>query len=91
MHPIWFAIEGSKGMLTLYNACFKDLSNALLQSSKRHTFISKKYHGVGPTIDTLYKKARQGNSPTPNGATRMVDKGVNGIAMHQEPTIGAIM
>ena len=57
VHESKLAVEGFKGMLNLYDACASDLTNAFLQSSKRHAFIGGKYHGVGPSTETIAKQA----------------------------------
>lgn len=82
IHASWLAAKGFKGALNMYDARVSDLANALLQSSKRHTFIGGKYHGASPSAETLAKRARQGNSPTPIATSRVVEEVVSGMPIH---------
>ena len=43
------------------------------------------YHGAGPSVDTLAKRAHQGISLTSVTTLRVVEEVVSGTPMHEEP------
>ena len=83
----WLEGEGFKGKIGPYDATIFNLGNNLLQQSKRHAYLERKYLGRVPWIKELRDMIESQIlvTLTPSNASQIVEDAIWGTNMHQAP------
>lgn len=71
MHGSWLASNDGVKYISLYNACYNDLLNTLIQQSKYDSYLKGGHLGCGPGLEKL--KRRASTSAIPPAAREIVD------------------
>lgn len=87
MHASWLAGEGYKRKISLYDACVTDIINSYIQCTKAHGFLTGRYKGTGPSMDTFLQRVSSGKSPSPAMVSHALQSGVGGINICEEPIL----
>ena len=80
-HGSWFAGEGFRKKISLYDACTSDLANAVLQSLKANSYLQGKHLGSGPSL----VKLAQRNNVSPSQVVQSIGKAATGTPMYKRP------
>lgn len=81
-HGSWFASQGKRKLISLYDACVSDLANALMQSAKQHAYSMGRHLGEGPSLQTLIDRANTRRNQRPSNVARVINSSASGTPMH---------
>ncbi|MCO5553712.1 hypothetical protein L7F22_007238 [Adiantum nelumboides] len=71
MHGSWLASTDGVKYISLYNACYNDLVNTLIQQSKYDSYLKGGHIGCGPGLEKL--KRRASTSAIPPAPREVID------------------
>lgn len=87
IHASWLAGEGGHKKITLYDACVTDVINAYIQCTKQLGFMTGRYIGTGPDMESFLKRMSSKRSPSPCVVARVVQGAVVGTPMYEQPIL----
>ncbi len=79
--------EGGKKKISLYDACVSDVLNSYIQCAKRLGFMTGRFIGTGPSMESMLNKVANQRTQSPSCVAKVIGEVVAGTPMYEEPTL----
>ena len=87
VHASWLAGEGGSKEISLYDGCVTDVINSYIQCTKQHGFLSGRYLGTGPDMQTFLKRVTSRKTPSPSVVAHVMQDAVAGTTLQETPIL----
>lgn len=87
VHASWLSGEGGKKKISLYDACVSDVLNSYIQCAKRLGFMTGRFIGTGPSMESMLNKAANQRTQSPSCVAKVIGEVVARTPMYEEPTL----
>ena len=87
VHASWLFGEGGKKKISLYDACVTDVLNSYIQCAKRLGYMTGRFIGSGPSIESMLARTSNNQTPSPANVAQVVHGAVAQTPMFEEPKL----
>lgn len=87
VHSSWLSGKGGKKKLSLYDACVTDVLNSYIQCAKRLGYMTGRFIGSGPSMESMLARTRNNQTPSPANVAQVVQEAVASTPMFEKPNL----
>ena len=87
VHASWLAGKGGSKNISLYDVCVIDVINSYIQCTKQHGFLSGRYLGTGPDMQTFLKRVTSKKTRSPSVVAHVMQDAVADTNLQETPIL----